>query len=352
MRLLICSYYYYYGNTRGIEPQFYYLYKVPESMGFEVDFFDHHTASKIGIEQTRRLFLSLVNGGRYDAVIIATHEDEYDEATLSEAKNKSCVIGWNSDDEWRWDDYSRKRIDWYTFMVTNSKQVYEKNKVLYPNLLFAQWGCTGFWDGRDVKKDINFSFAGWIYGKRREQIRYLKKNAGLKVYGKGSNNYKYSLSFNKKPFNLRSKLKEKIKIAFRDTFLTYMPGTLLSTILGDNDILNFDEINQVWNRSKISFTPLDSSDGTTLQIKSRIFDMGLSGTLMLAQCNPLLEKYYEPDKEYVPFSSLDECVHKVKFYLRHEYERKRIVEAYSKRTMSEHLWEYRIRDILSEVGLL
>ena len=120
MKILVCSLYYYYGDTRGIEPQYYYLYEVPKAMGYTVDFFDHHTARRIGPDQTKRLFLSLLRGGNYDAVFIATHQDEYDRETLEEAKKYSTIIGWNSDDEWRWENYSKERVSWYTYMVTNS----------------------------------------------------------------------------------------------------------------------------------------------------------------------------------------------------------------------------------------
>src|ERR1041384_3419545 len=104
MRILTCAYYNYYGFSKGIEPQFYYLYKVPENMGHEVDFFDYQTASVISKEQMRRTFLAMVKGGKYDAVFITTAKDEFDEATLSEAKKHSILFAWNSDDEWRWKD--------------------------------------------------------------------------------------------------------------------------------------------------------------------------------------------------------------------------------------------------------
>ena len=39
MKLLVAARYFYYGDSNGIEPQFYYLAKVPEVMGHEVDYF-------------------------------------------------------------------------------------------------------------------------------------------------------------------------------------------------------------------------------------------------------------------------------------------------------------------------
>ncbi len=324
MRILTTSFFYYYNDTRGIEPQFYYLFKVPEAMGHQVDFFDHPTASKIGIDHMRRLFLTLLRGGKYDAVFVATHKDEFDEATLAEARRHAPIIAWNSDDEWRWNDYSSKRIHWYTWMVTNSPDVYARERPHHPNLLHAQWACTGFWEAGQTTKDIDFSFAGMIYGNRREQALALHRSANLAPFGMG----------------------------VKDLQLPAHPG--LPHDLYDpkfQTTISFDTINQIWNRSRISFTPLDSSDGSARQIKSRVFDMGLSGTLMLAHRAPHLDDYYEPGREYIPFDTLEECADKVRHYLAHETERRRIADAYARRTRDQHLWRHRIEHVLRSAGL-
>ena len=99
MKILTCTYYHYYGSRRGVEPQFYYLYKVPQTMGHDVDFFDYRTSHEISPEHMRRQFLTLLRGGSYDAVFIATHQEEFDAATLAEAKKFCPVFAWNSDDE-------------------------------------------------------------------------------------------------------------------------------------------------------------------------------------------------------------------------------------------------------------
>jgi hypothetical protein len=340
MKLLICCSYYYYGHVRGIEPQFYYLYKVPESMGYEVDFFDYISAANISPEQMRRVFLSIVNGKKYDAVFIATHKDEFDRETLAEAQRTCPIVAWNSDDEWRWEEYSKERAEWYTYMVTNSPEIYQNNKQIFPQLLHAQWACTGFWDGRATPKDIDFSFVGQVYGSRAKQIQWLAKRAKLQAYGAGTANIVLDA---RKVRGLRSRL----KVTVQQAALRYiLPGIArnLSTI-------NFDQVNLLWNRSKISFTPLDSSRGRVRQIKSRIFDMGLSGTLMIAQRAPYLDTYYEPEKEYIPFDTLEECADKVSFYLRNEAARSKIAEAYAKRTEAEHMWSHRIRSVLCDAGI-
>lgn len=338
MKILACTYYRYYGFSRGIEPQFYYLYKVPESVGHEVDFFDYQTACSVSKEQMRRMFLALVKGGRYDAVFIATARDEFDEATLHESKKYSTIFAWNSDDEWRWKDYSEKMVNWFTFMVSNDPDVYNAYKSQYPNLLHAQWACTGFWNGLQTPKDIPFSFVGQFYGKRLEQVKALKK-IGLQSFGMGSGN----LMDPERPVAGLRKIKNNLSNGFIKKFRPELAKEL--------SILNFEQVNRLWNRTQVSFTPLDSSAGNVLQIKSRVFDMGLSGTVMLAHQSDKLDGYYEPEKEYVPFRSMEECTDKAKYYISHPEESRKIADAYAKRTLAEHLWKHRIERVLQMAGI-
>ncbi len=341
MKLLVCTSYYYYGNPRGLEPQFYYLYRVPESLGHTVDFFDYLTASAVGVEQLRRVFLATVRGGGYDAVFIATYRDEFDRETLAEAARHSPIIAWNSDDEWRWEDYSRQRATWYTFMVTNSPNIYTLNRAAFPNLIHAQWACSGFWDGRATRKDIDFSFVGQVYGARGPQLRWLARRAGLRAFGKGTRRYLY-------PNYGREALPKRVQHAVQSAILKYA----LPSIADEVGVLSLDQVNMIWNRSKVSFTPLDSSQNNVRQIKGRVFEMGMSGTLMLAHRAPYLDTYYEPGKEYIPFDTLEECLQLARYYLKHERERAAIAEAYARRTVAEHLWRHRIEHVLTAAGIL
>lgn len=340
MKILTCTSYYYYGQTRGVEPQFYYLYKVPQALGHQVDFFDWLTAARIGLDQMRRAFLATVRGGGYDVVFLATHRDEFDQETLAEAQRYCPIIAWNSDDEWRWESYSRPRAGWYAWMVTNSPEVYAQQRAAHPNLLHAQWACTGFWDGRATRKDIGFSFVGQVYGSRAAQIGWLARQAGMHTYGKGTRTYLYDDALG------GGRLK-RARRAVQQNILKYA----LPTLAGELSTISFEQVNMLWNRSKISFTPLDSSQQQVRQIKSRVFDMGLSGTLMLAHRAPFLDSYYEPGKEYVPFDTLEECAEQARFYLRNEPARARIAAAYARRTEAEHMWHHRIRRVLKEAGL-
>jgi spore maturation protein CgeB len=73
--------------------------------------------------------------------------------------------------------------------------------------------------------------------------------------------------------------------------------------------------------------------------------------MMLCELSPHLDRYYEPNKEFVPFSDLDDCAAKARYYLKHESERTKIANAYYERTKREHMWEHRYQELFREIGL-
>ena len=94
-----------------------------------------------------------------------------------------------------------------------------------------------------------------------------------------------------------------------------------------NRPLEFKQVHEIWNRSKVSFAPMGSStDPKRLQVKGRVFEMGMSGTMMLTQRSPDIENFYEPGMEFIAYDSVEDCAEKAKFYLRNETERARIAE--------------------------
>ena len=113
----------------------------------------------------------------------------------------------------------------------------------------------------------------------------------------------------------------------------------------------FETMHDIWNRSRISYTPMECIGADVLQIKARTFEQGLSGTMMICRQSPDLERYYEPGKEFVPFDGFDDCAEKVRWYLGHESERARIARAYHDRTRAEHMWSHRFAKIFAEAGL-
>ena len=299
-------------------------------MGHEVHAVDHKVQARLDRLRFNEFFLSIVKHGAYDLVVIVTHRDEFIPEILDEARRYSILMAWNCDDNWKWENYSSRWAPHYTYMVTTYRHIYNANKLKYPNLLLSQWGCTGISEGLEVAKDIDISFVGVCYGKRHHQIETLRKRFQLVAYGKGI----------MRESSLPKKLQKSLAHLFRIPYIER-----------NSTLPNQASLKGIWNRSKISFTPLEGSEGDKLQIKGRVFDMGLSGTVMICNKNQDLYEFYEPAKEFVEFENMGECVSKVKYLLRNEKERRAIAGAYYKRTKNEHLWSHRFAKLFLEMGL-
>jgi spore maturation protein CgeB len=108
----------------------------------------------------------------------------------------------------------------------------------------------------------------------------------------------------------------------------------------------------VFEQSKINLNFSGSYRGKRKQIKGRIFDVTASGGFMLCEYVEGIEKLFEIGKEIACFDTYDELVDKIRYYLLHDSERRRIAEAGYRRTISDHTAERRLHEIFKEVGLL
>jgi spore maturation protein CgeB len=321
----------FYGRSDAVEPMYLEFTEPLIEIGHEVEHFDHADLRRqIGLDGCGEQFVERVKTGCYDVVLYQTGgQDWMAREAIGEAKRYTPVIAWNSDDDWQWASYTRQMGPYFTFMVTTYPHIYEENKNAHPNIKLSQWACYDRFADFNRVKDLDFTFVGQVYTSRVRECSYLRSRAGLQVFGRYS---------------------ARINFAWLD-----LPGIrrVVWRLLDYFDkAINFREVNDLWNRSRISYTPLKSGpDPKSLQIKSRVFEMGLSGTMMLCEYNPTLLQYYEPGKEFVTFQNLDDCADKAKYYLAHEDERARIAKAYHDRTKSEHLWQHRFKQLFNSLGL-
>jgi spore maturation protein CgeB len=62
-----------------------------------------------------------------------------------------------------------------------------------------------------------------------------------------------------------------------------------------------------------------------------------------------LSDYYVDGKEVVIFKSMNEMMEKAKYYLEHQEERDKIAKAGYERTIKEHTYEQRFKEIFSKL---
>jgi len=80
----------------------------------------------------------------------------------------------------------------------------------------------------------------------------------------------------------------------------------------------------------------------------RLFEATGVGTMLLTDRKQNLHEMFEPEKEVAVYSSADQCVEVIRHYLSHDVERKAIARAGQQRTLRDHNYAVRMRE-LSEI---
>jgi len=78
----------------------------------------------------------------------------------------------------------------------------------------------------------------------------------------------------------------------------------------------------------------------------RMYEASGVGTCLFTERRRYLDRLFVPDREVVTYGDTAECIEKIRYYLRHETERAAIAQAGQQRTLREHLYAHRMRELL------
>lgn len=263
-------------------------------------------AKTIGIPATNIEIIEIVKKEKPAYAFLVTHLNQIDLKTLDTLDSLGTkVVAWFSDDNWRFENYSKIFAKHIFCSISTYKCAVEKYKELGLRVIKSQWASTPDYYKKTACQFLyDVSFVGGKYGKRQENIEYLIK-AGI-------------------PINIFGK--------------------------GFNDFLAFDKMIKVFNESRINLNFSDSPhEGFGLQIKGRVFEIAMCGGFLLTEYTEGIEEYFEIGKEIVCFTSLDEAVEKIKYYLTHEDARRKIAEAGHIRALKDHTWRERLETIFNQI---
>ncbi len=127
----------------------------------------------------------------------------------------------------------------------------------------------------------------------------------------------------------------------RETIEEQLPGPLFS-LFGDRCLpprFGLD-MYRTLGASKVTFNiHTDAANGFVGNI--RLFEATGAGTCLLTDRGKNMKDLFDEDRELVTYSSVDECISKLRFLLENEQERKKIAEAGQKRTLKDHSFQNR-----------
>lgn len=105
-----------------------------------------------------------------------------------------------------------------------------------------------------------------------------------------------------------------------------------------------DEVRDLYSRARIVF-----NKGAADEINFRVFEGPACGALLVTNEAAGLGELFEPGEEIVTYEDFTEAREKIRYYLQHEDERRRIATAGHERASEDHTFEERIRDIAGTV---
>lgn len=107
------------------------------------------------------------------------------------------------------------------------------------------------------------------------------------------------------------------------------------------------EMYTIFSRSRITLN--HHGDILPCANNIRLYEATGMGTLLITDWKENLHEMFEPGKEVVAYRSSDECVELIQYYLDHENEREAIARAGQKRTMREHTYYQRSKELVDIV---
>ena len=90
-------------------------------------------------------------------------------------------------------------------------------------------------------------------------------------------------------------------------------------------------------------------DSKIKEIKARVVEVPMCGGFLLTSYAEGLEEYFRIGEEIICFTSLQDLISKVKYYLENDEERKKIAAAGYKAALERHTWQREFSYILKEL---
>ncbi len=222
--------------------------------------------------------------------------------------------------------------------------------------------------------EYDVTFVGQAYGDRPQYIKSILDNdIDIRVWGQGWRNYSLQNQLKKKLTSFpRSLLKsarklftpkglvsllEKLTIyadlkknVSKEHYLVSLPSNILGGVLSDLKLI------QMYSRSKINlgFSTCGDThriDQRIVQIRLRDFEIPMSGGFYMVEYIEELEEFFDIDKEIVCYTTLEDLLDKIRYYLKNDSKRELIRRKGYERCLRDHTWHKRLTTVFKQIDL-
>ncbi|WP_321429467.1 glycosyltransferase [uncultured Methanolobus sp.] len=288
--------------------------------------FDEYLGEK---EKLQEKLIEFIDNVKPDIVFFILMKNEFTFETLDYLKSKYTTINWFCDDQWRFDTFTKNFAPHFAYSITTDKFSLEKYKGIgYENVISSQWASFGATEGIDIdgieyKYDV--SFVGGISGHRKWIIDELsKKGIHVECFGYGWKNGKVSF--------------EEMKDIFRTSRIN----------LNISNSVSYD-IRCMFS-SLMNLREFVRSRKTTEQIKARNFEIPAFGGFQLTNYVPSIEDYFDVGREIACYTTVDDVVTQISYFLGNEEKRREILETSYKKAINNYTYYHLLKRLFLEEG--
>ena len=255
-------------------------------------------------DELQKRVIKFIDDVSPDIVFFILMRDEFSFETFDYLKSKYTTINWFCDDQWRFENFTKYYAPHFTYSVTTDKFALSKyRKIGYKNVILSQWASFGCNKNIDfeveaIKYNYDVSFVGGISGYRKWIIKELLKREGVKVecFGAGWENGRVSF--------------EEMAEIFKTSKIN----------LNISNSASYD-IRYFFSSVK-SLREFVKAKKRIEQIKARNFEIPAFGGFQLTNYAPSLEDYFEIGSEVAIYTSIEDLVLQINYYLDNEEEKR------------------------------
>ena len=326
-------------KERGLSYEYYNLLKPLEQVVGSVNTFDFmQTVLDVGGPGMNRSLLETVKRERPALLVVVPFKDELDPAVMDEISTHTTTVAYFFDDPWR-REFSEFWAKHFTFVTTSDvKGVRRFQEAGADNAIYSPFGCNHeIFVRKDLEKIYDVAFVGQFHPYRAWWVRQVRK-AGISVavwgHGWGAGRVEQEdlvRIFNQARINLNLSNCVSWDLRYVLSLRRPVPETL-----------------RTWKNTSQSLIQGDSK--TREQVKGRHFEISACGGFQASFYAEGLEQHYGIGEEIVLFTSPDDLIETIRYYLKHDAERERIALRAYQRTIKEHTMGHRFRELLTHVG--
>ncbi len=351
LKLLFCGLKYEYGKAfAGLSFEHQNFFEVlSQIQGIEAEMFAvDEVMQSVGRDEMNKKLIQKVEADKPDLLFCFLFTEELKKETIEHITKKTSTktFNWFADDHWRFPIYSKYWAPLFTAVSTTDSQAVEKYKTVGVDAIKTQWAANvNLYKPSqytvDSKQYVDITFVGKNYGNRAEYIQTLKDNH-ISAEGYGSGWEKGRVDFTDM---LEIFSNSKVNLNFTESYFNWPKQLVKLFVKKEFGRYYFNAHHLVSNFQSLL-------GAKRKQIKGRIFEVPACGGFLITGDADNLRDYYVEDKEIVIFKDKNDLVEKCKYYLAHDSERQAIAKAGYERTIKEHTYEQRFKEIFKTLDLM